>query len=73
MSLIVSYTGWFHYKDQHDIAQRVTPEALARNPRRFRRLAGLDYPVPWRLEGSASPAMGRTCHSWFAWRHCRRA
>jgi ectoine hydroxylase-related dioxygenase (phytanoyl-CoA dioxygenase family) len=65
VSLIVFFARWYLYKSETDIAARVTPDMLARNPARFRRLTGID-PVALIAEEEDAPTMGRAALSRFA-------
>lgn len=41
MSLLCFFSRWYLYKAEKDLAAKITPEMLQRNPPRFRRLLGL--------------------------------
>jgi ectoine hydroxylase-related dioxygenase (phytanoyl-CoA dioxygenase family) len=66
MSMIVYYARWFYFRDDPDVTARVTSEMLARNPRRFRRLVGLDRPTLMPSGDAEVVTQGRTCISPFA-------
>jgi ectoine hydroxylase-related dioxygenase (phytanoyl-CoA dioxygenase family) len=65
VGLLVFFARWYLYKAEPDPATRVTPEMLARNPKRFRRLIGVD-PVALIPEEEDAASMGRAALSRFA-------
>jgi hypothetical protein len=65
VGLLVFFSRWYLYKGEEDPAARVTPEMLARNPARFRRLSGVE-PVSLIPPTPDAPTMGRAALSRFA-------
>ena len=65
VGLLVFFARWYLYKGEEDPATRVTPEMLARNPPRFRRLSGVE-PVTLIPATPEAPTMGRAALSRFA-------
>ena len=65
VGLLVFFARWYLYKGEADPATRVTPDMLARNPPRFRRLMGVE-PVALIPETPDAPTMGRAALSRFA-------
>jgi hypothetical protein len=65
VGLLCFYSRWFMYKGEADPTQRITPEMLARNNTRFRRLSGVDG-LSLHPEGPDKPTRGRVAASRFA-------
>jgi Phytanoyl-CoA dioxygenase (PhyH) len=65
VGLLCFYSRWYMYKGEADPSQRITPEMLARNGTRFRRLSGVDG-LSLHPDGSDTPTRGRVAASRFA-------
>ncbi len=65
VGLLCFYSRWYMYKGEADPAQRITPEMLARNGTRFRRLSGVDG-LSLHPDGSDKATRGRVAASRFA-------
>lgn len=65
VGLLCFYSRWYMYKGEADPTQRITPEMLARNGPRFRRLSGVDG-LSLHPDGSDVSTRGRVAASRFA-------
>lgn len=65
VGLLCFYSRWYMYKGEADPTQRITPDMLARNGPRFRRLSGIDG-LSLHPDGSDTPTRGRVAASRFA-------
>lgn len=64
IGLLCFYSRWYMYKGEADPALRITPEMIARNPPRFRRLSGTDRMI--QHPDGTTPSTGRLAASRFA-------